>query len=153
MCHIHYICTWGTIKIWDQPALAGWISWSVILYTKRLWFDPQSGQITRLWVWALVGQVREATGWCSSLMLIFLSLCFSLSSLSKNNKHILRNIYTHTHINICTHMCMHACGNVYVCVYEYMPIYKQEPHWVVEVYMSFWTIKRKEAGYFQRKNR
>ena len=86
--------------------LAGWLGWSIVLYTNCCGFNPRSEHTPRFQVWSWLGRTWEATNWLtdvslfSSLLfssLLFSSLLFSLSlclflpsSLSQINKHILR---------------------------------------------------------------
>ena len=73
---------------------SGWcgsVDWMLACGLKGCWFDPQSGHMSELQAGSLVGDVWEATNWYFSLTLMFLSLFFSLPSLSLKINNSLKN--------------------------------------------------------------
>ena len=68
------------LKNWGSPGCYGLVDWATACEPKGHWFDSQSGHMPGLWARALFGDMWEATDWCISHTLMFLSLSFSLPS-------------------------------------------------------------------------
>ena len=66
----------------------GSVGWALNHKLKVPWFDSQSGHMPGLWARYPVGGAQEATNWCFSGTLMFLSLSLFLPSLLTINKNL-----------------------------------------------------------------